>query len=243
LCSAFLFAPAVFAQEVRADSDGDGLYDVWETSVFSTDPQRADTDGDGYADWTEIVNAYDPLAKGKKIRKDTDFDADALNDRLELLFGTDLMVADSNGNGFSDGDDVKESFSPTSTGRIPLAKTIVIRLATQRLEQRIGGIVLASYLVSTGKSKTPTPIGKYKVLSKTPKAWSVSAKLWMPYWMHFSGRGHGIHELPIWPGGYREGASHLGRPVSHGCVRLGIGAAKTLYDWAPVGTPIEVVKK
>ena len=36
--------------------------------------------------------------------------------------------------------------------------------------------------------------------------------------------------------------SHLGKPASHGCVRLGIGPAKELYDWAPIGTRVVVVK-
>ena len=62
----------------------------------------------------------------------------------------------------------------------------------------------------------------------------------MPYWMAFDNRGYGLHELPEWPGGYKEGASHLGHRVSHGCVRLGVGAAKKLYDWAEVGTLVIV---
>ena len=46
--------------------------------------------------------------------------------------------------------------------------------------------------------------------------------------------------LPYWPSGYREGTNHLGIPVSHGCVRLGIGPAKTLYDWAEIGTTVAI---
>ena len=52
----------------------------------------------------------------------------------------------------------------------------------------------------------------------------------------FTGVGHGIHELPEWPSGYKEGEAHLGIPVSHGCVRLGVGPAETMYHWAPIGT-------
>jgi hypothetical protein len=65
--------------------------------------------------------------------------------------------------------------------------------------------------------------------------------LYMPYWMAITPDGkYGIHELPEWPGGYKEGANHLGRPVSHGCVRLGVGAAKTVYEWASEGTTVVV---
>jgi lipoprotein-anchoring transpeptidase ErfK/SrfK len=28
--------------------------------------------------------------------------------------------------------------------------------------------------------------------------------------------------------------------VSHGCIRLGIGPAETLYNWTEVGTPVYI---
>jgi lipoprotein-anchoring transpeptidase ErfK/SrfK len=30
--------------------------------------------------------------------------------------------------------------------------------------------------------------------------------------------------------------------ASHGCVRMGIGAAKEMYEWAPVGTRVIIEK-
>jgi lipoprotein-anchoring transpeptidase ErfK/SrfK len=63
----------------------------------------------------------------------------------------------------------------------------------------------------------------------------------MPFWMAVAADGKfGIHELPEWPGGYKEGANHLGIPVSHGCIRLGVGPAKQVYDWTEVGTPVVI---
>jgi len=59
--------------------------------------------------------------------------------------------------------------------------------------------------------------------------------------MNFNGPDY-IHELPYWPNGYREGENHLGVKVSHGCVRLGIGPAKYVFDWAEIGTPVYVHK-
>ncbi len=243
LCSALLLGgtPRDAAAAEHRDSDVDGLLDEWEVSIFGTDPSKLDTDGDGYADREEVLHEYDPLAPKKK-RAPKDFDKDGLNDRLELLFGTDPMQADTDGDSFQDGLEVEMAYSPTSTEAIPLEKSLHIILSTQRMERRVMGIAIASSPVSSGLAKTPTPVGTFKVLDKHPRAWSRSAKLWMPYWMHFSGRGHGIHELPEWPGGRKEGASHLGRPASHGCVRLGVGAAKTAYEWAPVGTKVVIVK-
>jgi len=64
----------------------------------------------------------------------------------------------------------------------------------------------------------------------------------MPWWMQFSKSGMGLHELPEWPNGKKEGEDHLGTPASGGCVRLGVGPAKSLYDWTPVGTPVSIVR-
>jgi len=159
---------------------------------------------------------------------------------LEAEFGTDPNNKDTDGDGYDDYVEVYNGWSPTSTAAVPLSKSIHINLKTQTLEQKVMGIAISSYKVSSGKAATPTPKGAYKILNKSPKAWSKMAGLWMPFWMAISPRGYGIHELPVWPSGYREGASHLGVPVSHGCVRLGIGPAKTLYDWTPIGTPVMI---
>jgi len=119
-------------------------------------------------------------------------------------------------------------------------KYIDINLSQQLLGIFNDGINLGSYKVSTGKRGMQTPTGSYKVMNKNLRKWSRKYKLYMPYWMQFTGVGHGIHELPEWPGGHKEGANHLGIPVSHGCVRLGIGAAETVYQWSPVGTLVYI---
>ncbi len=228
------------AAEHPGDRDQDGLLDMWETQVYHTNPQLFDTDADGYADRVEIERGFNPLGNGNLIETDTDHDG--LSDRLELFFQTDPTMLDTDGDSFPDGSEVTRGYSPTSTEMIALEKSIVIHLDTQRLETRVMNIPMKSYIVSTGLPRTPTPTGEFKVLSKNTRAWSRAGHLWMPYWMHFSGRGHGIHELPEWPGGRKEGESHLGKPASHGCVRLGVGSAKEIYEWTPIGTRVVVVK-
>jgi Bacterial TSP3 repeat len=44
------------------DSDGDGLYDYLEGSLYRTDPRDPDTDGDGITDGDEVRNGTDPLS-------------------------------------------------------------------------------------------------------------------------------------------------------------------------------------
>lgn len=169
-----------------------------------------------------------------------DTDNDGLNDRLETAFGTDPRDPDTDHDGHKDGAEVFAAYSPTSTGRVRLKKSIHISLRTQELHQEVMHVRISSFPVSTGIKSMPTPKGTFRILNKIPRAWSTVGKLWMPWWMHFSGRGHGIHELPEWPNGKKEGASHLGRQASHGCVRLGVGPAKLVYEWAPVGTRVTI---
>lgn len=177
-------------------------------------------------------------ASGVSAAAPVDTDGDGLTDQQEALLGTDPHLKDTDGDGYPDGVEVNAGYSPTSTSSIPMEKTITIDLKKQQLHQTLGGIAFTTFSMSSGKPGMRTPTGTFHVMSKNKRAWSNSAKLWMPFWMQFTKVGNGIHELPEWPNGAKEGANHLGTPVSHGCVRLGIGPAKSVYEWTPVGTKI-----
>lgn len=128
-----------------------------------------------------------------------------------------------------------------TTPVLSTGKYIDINTASQVMVIFENGVALDVYLVSSGKRGMDTPKGTFSIHNKTPRAWSKTYGLYMPYWMAIvPGGKFGIHELPEWPGGYKEGANHLGTPVSHGCVRLGIGNAKRVYEWADIGTPVVV---
>lgn len=118
-------------------------------------------------------------------------------------------------------------------------KYIDIDIANQLLTLYENGKVQSAYEISSGKYGMPTPLGEFRVLSKEKNHWSATYGLWMPYSLRFYG-GYFIHELPYWPGGYREGEEHLGQRVSHGCVRLGVGIAEEVYKFADIGTPVVV---
>jgi len=138
---------------------------------------------------------------------------------------------------------IKEEFiSPGyNVGKYP-GKYIEVNLTHQMLYTIDGTQLVNSYKVSTGKWSMPTPIGDYVINNKDPRAYSSKYGLYMPYWMAFIGSEYGIHELPEWPDGRKEGESHLGTPVSHGCVRLGRGSAEEVYNWSEIGTPIFIHK-
>lgn len=135
--------------------------------------------------------------------------------------------------------EVKKVSPGYTTGQYS-GKYIEIDLSKQMLYQIEGNNVVGSHRVSTGKWSMPTPIGTFAINNKTGRAYSARYGLYMPYWMSFVGSDYGIHELPEWPDGTKEGESHLGTPVSHGCVRLGVGAAAAVYNWAEIGTPVVV---
>lgn len=122
-----------------------------------------------------------------------------------------------------------------------LGKYIDINLANQVMTLFENGRAIDAYLISSGKRGMETPRGDFAVHNKARRPWSKQYSLYMPYWQAITSDGKvGIHELPEWPGGYKEGANHLGTPVSHGCVRLGVGAAERVYAWSEVGTPIVI---
>jgi len=125
--------------------------------------------------------------------------------------------------------------------RIMAGKYIDVNLATQIMTIFENGKIINSFLISSGKRGMDTPKGEHQIYNKHPRPWSKKYGLYMPNWMAITSDGKfGIHELPEWPGGYKEGQNHLGIPVSHGCMRLGVGPAETVYNWAEIGTPVLV---
>ena len=129
---------------------------------------------------------------------------------------------------------------------------IEINLTKQMMYAIEGNTLVNSYLISSGLEwgGYATPTGTMYIINKVGKAYSRPYNLWMPYWNGLSTTtdisgydGYGIHELPCFNRSCtsREGISHLGRPASHGCIRLGHnGPAAFIYDWAPVGTPVYI---
>jgi len=116
-------------------------------------------------------------------------------------------------------------------------KSIDINLSTQKMNTAQGGKAISEYLISSGAPGMSTPVGTFYIQTKELNHWSTTYGLYMPYAMRIHGAYY-IHELPYWPGGYREGEDHLGTPVSHGCVRLGMGSAKQVYNFANIGTKV-----
>ena len=122
------------------------------------------------------------------------------------------------------------------------SKYILVDISEQHMYVYDGDQLVYSFVASTGIENS-TRIGNFAVQSKIPNAYGSTWNIWMPnwlgiYWSH--GLENGIHALPILSNGATLWAGFLGRPVSFGCVVLGTYESKLLYDWAEIGTPVDI---
>lgn len=129
---------------------------------------------------------------------------------------------------------------PTPT---PVPKRIEVYIGQQRMYVYEGERPIWDWVVSTGEPGRDTRTGHFEVLDKIPNAYAVRWDLQMPHWLgiYYAGASeNGIHALPILSNGQRLWAGFLGRRVSYGCIILGVEEARLLYEWAEVGTPVDI---
>jgi lipoprotein-anchoring transpeptidase ErfK/SrfK len=122
------------------------------------------------------------------------------------------------------------------------AKLILVSISEQHMYVYQGDSLVYSWVASTGMNNA-TRVGTFSVLDKIPNAYGSTWNIWMPHWLGIYWSGtleNGIHALPILPSGATLWAGFLGRPVSYGCVVLGTYEASVLYDWADVGTTVQI---
>jgi lipoprotein-anchoring transpeptidase ErfK/SrfK len=97
-----------------------------------------------------------------------------------------------------------------------------VDLSSQRMYVSIGGKHYYTWRVSTGKSGYRTPTGTYRPGRMYREYYSRKYNMSpMPHSIFFRG-GYAIHGT-----GYIK---YLGRPASHGCVRLHPANARKLYN-------------
>jgi len=96
------------------------------------------------------------------------------------------------------------------------------------------GELFLSGPIASGKADSPTPTGRFSVLSKNKDKESskytnmIGTQAWMPYAMQFYG-DYFIHEG--WLPGYA---------ASHGCIRIDHYHAKLLFERMRIGDPVTV---
>ena len=121
-------------------------------------------------------------------------------------------------------------------------KYILVDISEQHMYVYEGDALIYSFVASTGINNG-TRVGTFAVQSKIPNAYGATWNIWMPNWLGIywsGGLENGIHALPILSNGATLWEGYLGSPVSYGCVVLGTYEAQLLYEWAEIGTPVEI---
>lgn len=219
------------------DTDGDGLSDYEERAIYQTYWYDSDTDKDGFSDYEEVRAGFSPKQKNLTMQE-ADTDNDGLNDAWEIALGTNLMVRDTDGDGYLDGTEVYSGFDPTDSQPTKIEKKIVVSDEDLNLKFYFGDVLLMDIPVSTGKSSTPTPHGEFEILAKVPVK-------------HYAGPGYdypntlyNLHFTTDYWRYYIHGAywhNNFGiRPVSGGCVNVRYEDMEDLYNFTNIGTTVVI---
>lgn len=126
---------------------------------------------------------------------------------------------------------------------------VVIRRGSKQLSLYNGPSLVRTFGVATGQSKYPTPLGTFEIVSmqRNPwwlppdSDWAKDAKPIPPgpgnplgtRWMGLTAPGVGIHGTPD--------AASIGYSASHGCIRMKIPDAESLFTSVDTGTPVFIV--
>jgi lipoprotein-anchoring transpeptidase ErfK/SrfK len=137
---------------------------------------------------------------------------------------------------------------PTVTRR-NFGPVIVIRRNSNKLFLYTGTKYRRFFVVATGQSQYPTPLGRFTIVVKWKNPWwyppnSPWAQGQKPIppgpnnplgtrWMGLSAPGVGIHGTPS--------DASIGYSVSHGCIRMHIPQAEWLFNHVEIGTTVFIV--
>ncbi len=111
---------------------------------------------------------------------------------------------------------------------------IDVNLTEQMVYAYVGRELVNSFLVSTGTWRTPTVTGQYRIYVKyrwTDMAGPGYYLPNVPFTMYFY-KGYGLH------GTYWH--NNFGTPMSHGCINLRTEDAGWLFEFASVGTLVNI---
>jgi lipoprotein-anchoring transpeptidase ErfK/SrfK len=129
-------------------------------------------------------------------------------------------------------------------------RLITVSVQGQRLIAYDRGSVVVDALVTTGRPALATDIGAMRVLHKDSpwtmhSPWPKGSPTWYPdtvvqMVLWFTSNGEGLHDASWQPDSTLGPGSQNGPYASHGCIHVPLAAVKTLFDWAPIGTPVVV---
>jgi len=141
--------------------------------------------------------------------------------------------------------------SPTATG-----KEIIVSLSREWMWAYQNGAEVYNSPVMTGRPALATPTGTYHVFLKLhpttfTSPWPVGSPYWYPptfinYALEWRAGGFFLHDS-WWHSVYGPGTNgwHYDPKFgwqwgTHGCIAMPLNAAAWLYNWAPIGTLVQV---
>jgi L,D-transpeptidase-like protein len=134
-----------------------------------------------------------------------------------------------------------QAMAQNAADRTP-KRTIVVSLEDRKLALLEDGQVKKVYPVAVGKPSSPSPVGTFVIERRVMNpTYSHNGKVVPPgpgnpvgtRWMGLSLHGYGIH-------GTNEPRS-IGKPLSHGCIRLAKADLEELYAQVSVGDTVVLV--
>ena len=123
---------------------------------------------------------------------------------------------------------------PALPEQIAEERWIDVDLSEQLLTAYEGHTPVHSYLISTGLPATPTPVGQFRIWIKLRYDDMAGADYYIkdvPFVMYFYD-GYGLHGV-TWH-------ANFGHQMSHGCVNQPTDQAEWLFNFADVGTLVNI---
>lgn len=235
LITAFITSLAfAYNPDIYLDDDKDGLTNYQEKAIYQTFWYDSDTDDDGYSDGLEVANNYSPKQKQLKM-VEADTDNDGLNDDWEIKLGTNLMLRDTDGDGYLDSTEIYNNYSPTDSGPKRINKRIEVSTTELKMDFYVNDILLDTVPVSTGKPSTPTPLGEFNIIAKYPtKNYNIYPNTkWNMHFATVNGLRYYIHGA-YWHDKFGQ------ETVSGGCVNVRYEDMERLYNATSIGTEVIV---
>jgi lipoprotein-anchoring transpeptidase ErfK/SrfK len=178
--------------------------------------------------------AFSPTKAGLEVRRDEMTNAIAYTLKTNQRSPLPLLTRS-----------VPPSVTPENFGPV-----IVILRESKRLTLFDGPRAVRSFRIATGTDEYPTPLGNYSIATMQRNPW------WIPppnsdwargkkpippgpgnplgtRWMGTTAPLVGIHGTPD--------AASIGYSASHGCIRMRVPDAETLFNQVDVGTPVLIV--
>lgn len=123
----------------------------------------------------------------------------------------------------------------------PVARRIVVSIPDRKLALVEDGRAVKIYPVAVGAAATPSPTGSFTVVERlSHPTWYGPGKVVPPgktnplgpRWIGLSRKGYGIHGT--------SNPRSIGRPASHGCIRMHNADVEELFGLVAIGDRVEL---